>query len=131
MLLEIAPASCHARQSAGTPANVTSPASAHAVRKAAGNGDFTNNSGIPSSNNGKTKFENPYECASEIAARFGHSRRKPIVATMFVQSAASCSPVNVTNRAAPVVAEVRFTCAIFGAGNGKFGAASVSSNGQT
>ncbi len=62
-----------------------------ARRTISGSGAGARISGMPCNSSGKTRLEKPYECASEMTPRFGQSGRKPIVATIFSASAASCS----------------------------------------
>src|SRR5512140_793124 len=102
----IAFAESHARHRAGTPARVTAGAVEAACFTASGRALPARTSGTPCNSSGRTRFENPYEWASEIAPIFGHSGRKPIVLTMFTASAANCSPVNAESRGPPVLAEV-------------------------
>src|SRR5206468_1755665 len=96
----------HARQSAGTAASVIVEALWAATRVASGNGEGARISGMPCNSSGKTRFEKPYECAIEMTPKFGHSARRPTVATMLSASAAICFAVKATRREAPPVADV-------------------------
>src|SRR5690349_21213862 len=83
-----------------------------ARNRISGNGAGNSTSGIPCKSRGRTKFENPYECAIEMHARLGAAGVSRMVETMLTASAASCGPVNAMHLAAPVLAEVSFKCAI-------------------